>query len=64
MLQVVKAIWDYIKEHNLQDPKNKRKIRCDEKLAKILGPRTDMFKMNKALSKHVYTPGELLAFVQ
>ena len=56
-LQVVKAIWVYIKEHNLQDPKNKRKIIPDEKLGKVL-PRTNMMMMNKHLSKHVYTAGE------
>ncbi len=48
----------YIKEHNLQDPKNKRKICPDEKLGKILPGRTDMLKMNQQLSKHVYTQGE------
>ena len=57
-LQVVKAIWAYVKEHNLQDPKNKRKIVCDEKLGKVLPARTDMFKMNKELSKHVFTQGK------
>ncbi len=56
--QVVKAIWAYIKEHNLQDPKNRRKICPDEKLGKILPARTDMLKMNQQLSKHVYTQGE------
>ena len=54
----MKAIWVYIKEHNLQDPKNKRKICPDEKLGKILPARTDMLKMNQQLSKHVYTQGE------
>ena len=55
---MVKVIWVYIKEHNLQDPKNKRKIIPDEKLGKIL-PRTNMMMMNKHLSKHVYTAGEV-----
>ena len=54
----MKTIWVYIKEHNLQDPKNKRKICPDEKLGKILPARTDMLKMNQQLSKHVYTQGE------
>ena len=31
-LQVVKKIWEYIKEHNLQNPKNKRKIIVDDTL--------------------------------
>lgn len=32
---VVKELWKYIKENNLQDPKNKRKIMLDEKLSTI-----------------------------
>ncbi|CAH9144605.1 unnamed protein product [Cuscuta epithymum] len=37
--QVVKAVWDHIKKHNLQDPTEKRIIVCDEKLKKIFGGR-------------------------
>lgn len=33
--QAVTKIWDYIKKHNLQNPKNKRNIICDETLLKI-----------------------------
>ena len=29
--QVVKRMWAYIKENNLQDPKNKQMVKCDEK---------------------------------
>ena len=54
---MVKLLWVYIKEHELQDPKNKRKILLDDKLATIFKPPLDMFKMNKQLSKHVYTEG-------
>ena len=28
-------MWQYIKENNLQDPKNKQFIKCDEKLSKV-----------------------------
>ncbi|XWS62980.1 hypothetical protein CRYUN_Cryun06bG0057300 [Craigia yunnanensis] len=35
--QALKLIWAYIKEHNLQDPENKKIIICDEKLKKIFG---------------------------
>ncbi|XP_031261171.1 upstream activation factor subunit UAF30-like [Pistacia vera] len=35
--QALKQIWAYIKEHNLQDPENKKVIVCDEKLKKIFG---------------------------
>ncbi|XP_057788170.1 protein TRI1-like [Salvia miltiorrhiza] len=35
--QVLKEIWAYIKQHNLQDPADKKVIVCDEKLKKIFG---------------------------
>ncbi|XP_024967061.1 uncharacterized protein At5g08430-like [Cynara cardunculus var. scolymus] len=37
--EVLKVIWAYIKEKDLQDPANKRVIICDEKLKKIFGER-------------------------
>ncbi len=33
---VVTKIWEYIKKNNLQNPKNKRNIICDEKLAAVM----------------------------
>lgn len=35
--QAVKKVWDYIKAHNLQDPKDKRTIVADARLRPILG---------------------------
>lgn len=35
--QVLKRIWAHIKEHNLQDPEDKKVIICDETLKKIFG---------------------------
>lgn len=53
--EVVKRIWAYIREKNLQNPKDRRKILCDERLHGIFRVRSiDMFKMNKALSKHIW----------
>ncbi|XP_024385412.1 uncharacterized protein [Physcomitrium patens] len=53
--QVVKQLWAYIREHNLQDPEDKRKIICDDALRNLLGTNsTDMFKMNKLLSRHIW----------
>ncbi|KAI5576950.1 hypothetical protein BDE02_09G080200 [Populus trichocarpa] len=37
--QALKLIWAHIKEHNLQDPSNKKNIICDEKLKKIFAGR-------------------------
>lgn len=52
--EVTKKIWAYIKEHNLQDVKNKRIIIPDTKLSKVLGKDPiDMFQMTKVLSSHL-----------
>ena len=53
--EVTKRLWDYIKKNKLQDPKAKRFINPDEKLAKVLGGRTqiDMFQMTKKVSQHL-----------
>ncbi|EFJ12725.1 hypothetical protein SELMODRAFT_123621, partial [Selaginella moellendorffii] len=34
--EVTKQLWDYIKSNQLQDPSDRRKILCDEKLEKLL----------------------------
>ncbi|KAL4588754.1 hypothetical protein LXL04_001649 [Taraxacum kok-saghyz] len=53
--EVVKKIWAYIKEKDLQNPTNKRKILCDETLHELFRVKSiDMFKMSKALSKHIW----------
>ena len=50
---VVKEIWRHTKEHNLQDPKDKRYIVCDERLfALFQKKRIHMFRMNAELTKH------------
>jgi len=53
--EATKKLWDYIKLHNLQDPKNKRSIRPDEALAKVFGSHeaVDMFKLAGILNKHL-----------
>ena len=52
--EVVSKVWDYIKKHDLQDPKDRRQINADEKLAKIFGKKSaSMFEMNKHLSAHL-----------
>ena len=53
--EVVKALWVYIKKHDLQDPKNKRNIVADEALKKVFGGKAvvNMFEMTKLVSKHL-----------
>lgn len=54
--EATKKLWDYIKEHNLQDPANKRLIRPDSNLAKVFGSSEplDMFKLAGVLNKHFF----------
>ena len=52
--QVVKKMWEYIKKHKLQNPKNMRNILADDKLKEVFGkPEVTMFEMTKLLSKHL-----------
>ncbi|XP_027360035.1 upstream activation factor subunit spp27-like [Abrus precatorius] len=53
--EVVKQLWAYIREKNLQDTNNRRIIICDEPLRALFSVNSiDMFQMNKALSKHIW----------
>jgi len=53
--QVIKKLWQYIKRKKLQNPKNRRSIVADAKLKPVFGGKKelDMFKMMKAISKHL-----------
>ncbi|KAL3525724.1 hypothetical protein ACH5RR_014096 [Cinchona calisaya] len=52
--EVVKQLWSYIRENNLQDPSNRRNILCDDTLRDLFGVDSiNMFQMNKALAKHI-----------
>lgn len=53
--QVVKKLWEHIKANDLQDPTDKRRIICDEKMAAIFKlDKVDMFQMNKLIGNHLY----------
>lgn len=54
---VVKGMWDYIRENNLQDPNDKRQIRLDDKMKEVFGSDVEsfsMFTMNKYISPHIH----------
>jgi chromatin remodeling complex protein RSC6 len=52
--EVVSKVWAYIKQHGLQDPKNRREILADAKLEPVFGKkRVGMFEMNKHLARHL-----------
>ena len=52
--EVVSKVWAHIRQHNLQNPANKREILADDKLKKIFGKDScTMFEMNKHLSGHL-----------
>ncbi len=52
--QLTRSIWQYIKKHKLQNPKDKREILCDEKMKAVIGSsKINMFKMTKKLAEHL-----------
>ena len=53
--EVVKQIWVYIKQHNLQNPANKRNILADDNLKVLFGGKGEvtMFEMTKLVSAHL-----------
>ncbi|CAB9524131.1 Upstream activation factor subunit [Seminavis robusta] len=53
--QIVKGLWDYIKEHDLQNPDNRKEILLDAKMKKVFGcDKFTMFSMNKYISHHCH----------
>lgn len=53
--EVVKGLWAYIKQHNLQNPANKRNILADDTLKAVFGGKAEvtMFEMTKLVSAHL-----------
>ncbi|KAJ0250971.1 hypothetical protein HA466_0133790 [Hirschfeldia incana] len=50
-------VWSYIKTNNLQDPKNKNVVNCDEKLKSILlgKPRVELVDLPSLIKLHFTT---------
>lgn len=52
--EATKRLWDYIKQHDLQNPANKRNILCDATLKKVMGKdEVTMFEMTALIGKHL-----------
>ena len=53
--EVTKRVWDYIRQHNLQDPNDKRTIRADAKLRPVFDGKdsVSMFEMTKLVNNHL-----------
>ena len=53
--ELTKKLWEYIRKHELQDPKNKRNIRADEKLLVVFDGKkvVSMFEMTKLVNGHL-----------
>ena len=53
--ELAKKIWEYIRKHELQDPKDKRNVRADEKLLAVFDGKkvVSMFEMTKLVNGHL-----------
>jgi chromatin remodeling complex protein RSC6 len=52
--EVTKRVWDYIRQHNLQDPHDKRTIRADHRLKAIIHQDSiNMFKLTRCINGHL-----------
>jgi len=52
---IVKAMWEYIRKHDLQNPSNKREILLDPAMQDVFGCQVfTMFSMNKYIGEHVH----------
>jgi chromatin remodeling complex protein RSC6 len=53
--EITKRLWAYIKEHGLQDARNRRMINPDAKLRPVVGgqEQVSMFDLPKLVSRHV-----------
>ncbi|KAK2733727.1 hypothetical protein FQN57_001954 [Myotisia sp. PD_48] len=57
--QTVKKMWEYIRQNDLQDPSDRRHIRCDDLMRPVFKQdRVHMFTMTKILNQNLYNPDE------
>ena len=53
--EITKKVWDYIRQHKLQDPQNRRNINADEKLQALFDGKTQatMFELTRFVNQHL-----------
>ena len=57
--QSVKRLWEHIRANDLQDPSDRRQIRCDEAMRAVFKQdKVHMFQMTKILNHNLYNPEE------
>jgi upstream activation factor subunit UAF30 len=54
--EVTKRVWEYIRKHNLQDPKDKRTIKADANLRQVFEGKdsVSMFELTKMVNNHLH----------
>jgi upstream activation factor subunit UAF30 len=57
--QAVKRLWEHIRANELQDPSDRRQIRCDNAMRAVFKQdKVHMFQMTKILNHNLYNPEE------
>ncbi|MBW0001547.1 MAG: hypothetical protein JO015_20830 [Verrucomicrobia bacterium] len=53
--ELTKRVWAYIREHKLQDPQDRRRIRADDKLRAVFNGQdsASMFELTKFVNGHL-----------
>ena len=53
--ELTKRLWAYIREHQLQDAQDRRRIRADDKLRAVLDGQDSvtMFELTKCVNRHL-----------
>jgi upstream activation factor subunit UAF30 len=53
--EITKKVWEYIRQHHLQDPQNRRNINADDKLQALFGGKRQatMFELTKFVNQHI-----------
>jgi upstream activation factor subunit UAF30 len=53
--EITKKVWEYIRQHKLQDPKNRRNINADDKLRALFDGKDSatMFELTRFVNRHL-----------